>query len=581
MRARMSFRWKLFLTFLLLLFLALAPVYFWTESWLQAYYRSLVRSQLEDEVRLLLPLLELDDPALDSRLDQAAEQTRHRITVVDFTGRVLSDSGFSGQALRAMDNHLQRPEIQQALHSGWGTSSRFSDSVKEELLYVAVLLPDKAGFLRFAAPLPQIQHAIGDLRRRLATPTLLLAALSLILAWFLSRRLTGKIGILGEAAQRIAAGQFSEPIAVSGSDEIGLLASNMRSMASQLDTQMGSLVADRDHLDTVFHAMLEGVMVTDTNGRITGANPAFTRLFGFEGSSVGLMPLEVFQNVGIHRGVEGVLRGESPLEIEVEFKERFLLARFAPVVQSSGITGAVVVFHDNTRRRRLERIRKDFVSNVSHELKTPLTSIRGYSETLLEETLKPVEQDFVERIHRNAQQLEAIVDDLLQLSLLESRELKLKLVPIDFEALMAELRRPFEETLRQQSLSITVNNRAAVETFLGAEAFIKRVLGNLLDNALKYTERGGIVIEVNWQGSELQFAVKDSGVGIPKNDLERVFERFYRVSTTRARDPRGTGLGLAIAKHVIQLHEGKIWLESEVNRGTTVYFTLPQEHSQS
>ena len=577
----MSFRWKLFLTFLLLLFLALVPVYFWTESWLQAYYRSLVRSQLEDEVRLLLPLLELDDPALDTRLDQAAEQVRHRITVVDSKGRVLADSAFSGQGLRAMDNHLQRPEIQQALRSGWGASTRFSDSVKDELFYVAVLLPDKVGFLRFAVPLSQIQQAIGDLRRRLATPTLLLAALSLILAWFLSSRLTGKIGALGEAAKRIAAGEFSEPIAVSGSDEIGRLASNMNSMASQLETQMGSLVADRDHLDTVFDAMLEGVMVTDANGRITEANPAFANLFALQGSPVGLMPLEVFQDVGLHRGVEGVLRGESPLEIEIEFRERFLLARFAPVVRSSGIAGAVVVFHDDTRRRRLERIRKDFVSNVSHELKTPLTSIRGYSETLLEETLKPVEQDFVERIHRNAQQLEAIVDDLLQLSLLESRELKLKLVPIDFEVLMGDVRRPLEKTLRQRSLSLTVKNQAAVETFLGAEPFIKRVLGNLLDNALKYTEKGGIVIEVNREESDLQFAVRDTGVGIPRKDLERVFERFYRVSTNRGRDPRGTGLGLAIAKHVIQLHNGKIWLESEVNRGTTVYFTLPQENALS
>jgi two-component system, OmpR family, phosphate regulon sensor histidine kinase PhoR len=305
-------------------------------------------------------------------------------------------------------------------------------------------------------------------------------------------------------------------------------------------------------------------------------NPAFMAMFRVEKEPVGKMPLEVVRNSEIQKGIQQVLNSGNNHEEEVLAGEKVLLARFAPIGSGKQLAGVVTVFHDITRLRRLESLRKEFVSNVSHELKTPLTSIQGFAETLLEEKPRnPVHRDFLERIERNCQQLNQIIDGLFKLSSLESEDPPLEYQEIVFSQLVAELERDFEARLKEKDITLSSANRSGYEGFAAEPGYIKRVFHNLLDNALKYTECGEIRIEVDSSPGHLIFSVHDTGVGIPGGDLGRIFERFYRVHKDRSRQTGGSGIGLAIVKHIVQLHGGRVWAESELGRGTTISFTLP------
>jgi two-component system phosphate regulon sensor histidine kinase PhoR len=570
----MSFRLKLIFAFLLVLTVCLAVSWTWISRQVEGHIYRVAEADLDTRLQMILPLIRVDAPDLDAFVDRLTAGTQSRVTVMLPDGRVVADSALSGRALAEVENHASRPEMVQALQTGRGFSRRYSTSVGQHLLYVARRLPDGSAVVRIAENPEVIRGFSAGLLRGIAAVTLLLALAGGVAVWFISRHLTVSLERLSEAAQTIAGGNFEAEIPVRSGDEFGDLARRLEALARRLQDQIRLLASERNHLSAVLDSLTEGVLVTDAQGRITGANPAFLQMFPAGSAPLGRAPLEVVRSVEISEGVRRILEGGERWEAEIHSGERVFLARFAPIGTVGRPMGTAVVFLDVTELRRLQQAQRDFISNVSHELKTPLTSIQGYAETLLQEELPAVHARFVEKICRNAAQLTEMIGELFSLARLESGGGELRIEPVDFATLLERLRHEYSEQLEQRSLSFEIDCPHPAD-FPADRRYIERVFRNLIENALKYTDQGGIKVRMERLEGEFRFSVSDTGIGIPQEHLPRIFQRFYRVDRDRSRRTGGTGIGLAIVKHVVQLHNGRVWAESRIGVGTTVYFTLP------
>jgi two-component system, OmpR family, phosphate regulon sensor histidine kinase PhoR len=569
-----SRRLYLFLTAVLLIIVA---CFYWAERRVNHMRRIEATQQLEQHARLLARVFVIGAPdQLDSRVDQIGEGLPFRITIIDLQGTVLADSAVSGEELTRLENHGDRIEFVQALKSGIGSRFRYSTSTGRWLLYAAAPLESGDGLIRLAVELPPDPWISPTLR----APALGLAVSLLLLGAALwlppASRLSKSIETLKSRFDQVADGDALAPIPIASDEELGDLARRIETSSRTVSLRVAGLESERHHLESALSAMSQAVVVTDARGRIAKVNPAFRDLFEIERNPVGCQLLEVVRNPDIQSGIDAALQQRQPIEIETRLGEKALLARFSPI-DSESPGGVVTALHDITRLRKLESLRKDFVSNVSHELRTPLTSIEGYAETLLtEEGFAPLQRSFLTKIHRNAQLLSQILEDLLRLAQLESGAHAPEQTRISFRELMSELEEAFAPQLSEKSVQLVVNSELEDGCFLGSEQHIRRVLSNLLDNALKFTERGRIEVKASRAGRDVLFAVKDTGIGIPAEDLDRIFERFYRVAKDRSRDTGGAGIGLALVRHTIELHGGRVWAESRQGEGTTVFFTLPQ-----
>ncbi|MCM8831677.1 MAG: cell wall metabolism sensor histidine kinase WalK [Candidatus Omnitrophica bacterium] len=336
-------------------------------------------------------------------------------------------------------------------------------------------------------------------------------------------------------------------------------------------------------LETILSSMFEGVLVTNKDGEILIMNPSLRKLFLIDFSPEGKNFLEVIRNATIQDIIDKTLKEEKNLiSKEVTFyspEEKIFKVNCAPIIRDNLVEGAILVFHDITELRRLERIRQDFVANVSHELRTPLTSIKGYAETLLEGAIfdKKNAKDFVEIIYNDADRLAKLIDDLLDLSKIESGRLEMVFLPIDILEVIEKVVKILEPQAKKKSILINLNIPPDLPKVLADQNRISQVILNLLDNAIKYTpNEGKISIFANPKDNFVQVDVIDTGIGIPKEALPHIFERFYRVDKARSRELGGTGLGLSIVKHIILNHGGNVWVESELGRGSTFSFTLPK-----
>jgi len=572
----MSYRWRLLLSFLSFTVLSLSLFYFGSHYWLEKLLLDLINRDLEDQVRVLAPLIDVEDPNLDAVIDGLSSSTSLRITVIDGSGKVLADSAFSGDGLSAMDNHASRPEVVQAREEGLGHGLRYSTSADLYSHYVAIPLSGGRGTLRIAKPAADVIEVTGDLQRILGTLALFLTLIGVLASWILSQRLSGSIKKLIEAARRIVAGETVVEIPLSSGDELGELARQMEQMSIKVADQLNMLSSERNHLTTILESMTEGVLVTDGRGRITLVNPALLEILGLNEVTAGKTPMEVIRNIEVSKAIEETLRAGKIRETEFRIPERTLLAHFAPIGGPRGVIGVVIVFHDITELRRLESLKTEFVSNVSHELKTPLTSIQGYAETLLEEQeLDPLHRKFAEKIFRNSGRLSEMIEELFSLARLESGQPRLTWEPVSFSSLMEELRADFAEQLSERELDFSYHNTCQQERFMAGRRYIDRVFRNLIENAIKYTERGTIRVSMELLTDEVRFTVEDTGIGIPHEELGRIFERFYRVDKDRSRNSGGTGIGLAIVKHIVQLHGGRVWAESILGHGSSFCFTIP------
>jgi two-component system phosphate regulon sensor histidine kinase PhoR len=430
----------------------------------------------------------------------------------------------------------------------------------------------------------------------LKDPLLLSSFIGLVViipfAYFLSRFLTQPISDLTQKAIQLVSSHSDHRVKVDSREELRMLSKAMDEIGIQLRSKIDEISKERDYLQTILKGMAEGILVVDERGRILVANNALRRLLSLPSDVANRTPLEIIRNTELEEAIRKVIRKGTSTSFELTLPlplGKALEVNVVGILPSpeemergdEGIRGAIAVFHDITRLKELEKVRQDFVANVSHELRTPLTTIKGYAETLLEGALQEeVAPQFIQIIKRHTDRLAKIVEDLLTLSKIETREFQLKLEPIFVSALIDGTIDFVKDSAGKKKISVHINDISPSLSVLADYDYLERVLINLLDNAIKYGREGGeiIVSAAKTDREELQFSVRDNGIGIPKEDLPRIFERFYRVDKGRSQELGGTGLGLSIVKHIIQVHGGKVWVESQLEKGSTFYFTLPKNH---
>lgn len=505
-----------------------------------------------------------------------------RVTIIAADGRVLADSQHDPET---MENHAGRPEIHEAFASraGEGRAVRYSATLNRDLVYYAMrhdaAVPPVA--LRFAIPLAPINAALAKVRGQLWLTSIGILLAAMVVSTFFSRWFSSRVRRLKEFASRAAAGDFTPLERDRTHDELADLALALDGTVAQLGQMIHTLTDERNRSAAILGSMVEGVAVVGGDERILYCNRAFEKILELrEGISRGKKLVEALRQTELVSSVRRVLTGSGEVTGEVEvgtIHPRNFSMTAAPV-QVAGVNSAVLVLHDITDQRRLERVRRDFVANVSHEFKTPLTAIQGFAETLLGGALddKANRERFVEIIREQARRLARLTDDLLKLSRIEAGRLELELRPISVSTLVNGCVETARVKAEPKGLCISVELAEGLSPVRGDGAQLGEVLQNLLDNAVQYTPRSGqIVVTVHANGHEVIFTVADTGIGIPESDLERIFERFYRVDTARSREAGGTGLGLSIARHIVEAHGGRIWVESAVGQGSRFHFSIP------
>ncbi len=491
-----------------------------------------VRTALEREARLIAEALPDDTARWPAVVQRMGEQSTHRIVVRDTSGAVFASA----------DTLLGDRIVRATVAAGSGT-------------------------VMVSAPLVGVDEAVARLKRSITGAALLALLVALVLAFVTGRSIASPLVALSGAARAIAAGALPR-FPRSGIPEVDALVQALRQMNRQLAERFEELQREKAGSTAIVDAMVEGIVAADARGTITLANPAARRLLGYA-PEAPLPPLRtLFRAKAARTAVEEVLDGTAIHEREVELDGRVLSVN----ARSLEGGGAVLVLHDLTEVRRLEAVRRDFVANVSHELKTPLTSISGYAETLTDGDLdEATRQRFLGTILSNARRMQRLVDDLLDLSRIESGRWTPEVEPVELDALIRDTLSLFEERAagRQVTLAVAVAVDAPV---LAADAdALRQVLTNLVDNALRYVPEGGhVTVRAERDGAEVQLAVADDGSGIPSEHLPRIFERFYRVDASRARDEGGTGLGLAIVRHILEAHGGRVRADSVPREGTTI-----------
>lgn len=571
---------RLFLSYLALIVALVVTLVVGMERLLRTSLVGMVEEDLGRELALAVELYRTSDPeAADSVADVIGELTGRRATIVAPDGTVRGESTADGAALRALENHGTRPEIVGARQAPLGRSIRGSTTVGERLLYLAAVEP-RGDVVRLAVPLAMVDEPIDRLQGGVVLVGGVAVLISALLSFGFSVRVTEPLRRISQAARAMAAGDLSRRLGERRQDEFGEVARSLDALAAELQRRISALEEEQARTRVLFDTMSEGVIALAPDGTVQRANPAAQRMFSLPERVAVSTPEAVSRRAEFLRVVRRALDGHSVSATEVSSDERSLLATAEPLPDG----GAVVVILDISELRRLEGVRRDFVANASHELKTPLTAIRGYSETLLDPELPPdLRARFAEVVRSNADRLQRIVDDLLDLSRIETGGWVVQSALVDVEGAAREA---WTETLRSapgRAIEFSVRRGEGAHTAFCDPGALRQIFTNLFGNAIRYTPDGGqveVAVALEEGGGDgggnwMRVEVSDSGSGIPSSHLPRVFERFYRVDPARSREEGGTGLGLAIVKHLVEAHGGTIEADSRPGRGTTIRFRLP------
>ncbi len=596
--------WRLFLTYAALTIVAAAVFVVLFQSRQREAIESEVRQRLRDEAAVLRLLAESvwessDAPVEELRatwqpkLESLGREVGTRLTLVRADGTVLADSAADA---RQMENHRDRPEIVQAAEHGVGFVTRPSLSVGEPYEYCAVRVGSRdepRGFVRVALPWTPFEARLKAASRLVAGMAAVVTLAALLASYLLERRLVRPLERLTQATQAIAAGDFGQEVVVRNRDEIGTLALAFNTMSRELAQRVEQLQVSRrqseensELMETVLGSMIEGVVVIDSRQRILYANAAAGPLLDLPSTqATGRSMFEAARHPRVQKVVEEVLAGRVPERVEYGVpRTNAIVALIASPLPGDPPPGAVLVLHNVTELRRLENLRREFVSNVSHELKTPLTTIQAYTETLLDGAINDPDNNrkFLERIDEQAERLHKLILDLLSLARIESAEEAYELLPVPVANAV--------QVCLDEYLPVAASKGVALQTHPPSESVVVwadeegllTVLNNLVDNAIKYTPSGGRV-SVRWRidGRRAVIEVEDTGLGIPKQHQARVFERFFRVDKARSRELGGTGLGLSIVKHWVQVFAGSVEVASELGRGSTFAVRLPAVNNSS
>jgi two-component system, OmpR family, phosphate regulon sensor histidine kinase PhoR len=581
---------KLGLTFVALLISALLAVDYFAERALRRDYERTAYSQLTAVAGIAqarapaLPALPPARPEDVAKLNEWVSQiaaSGSRVTLIASDGQVLAESQSDSQT---MENHAGRPEVREALAKGSGRAIRHSVTLNRDLLYYAVRHDIVTGppiIMRFALPIETVDEVLQSFRRSLWLSSFLILLIATVAALQISRVFTDRVERLKDFSRRVAAGDFTAIAADSSGDALDDLGASMNRTAAQLDETIRTLTEERNLSTAILGSMVEGVAVVNGSERLLFANQGFAEILNLKfPAKSGSALVEIVRQTELIEAVRNVLHGESRVEAEIvtgTLRQKYFAATVASV-RAGDTLGAVVVLHDITELRRLERVRRDFVANVSHEFRTPLTAIQGFAETLLAGAIDDAQNRvrFLEIILEHARRLARLTEDLLRLSQMDSDRLELEIDEVSVSQIVDSCLATAQHRALENGLELSVKVPSNLPTVAGDRRRLAEVLQNLLDNARQYTLPGGeIVLSAEAHELEVVFTVSDTGIGIPRTDQSRIFERFYRVDAARSREAGGTGLGLAIAKHLIEAQGGRIWVESELGKGSHFHFSVP------
>jgi len=590
--------WRIYATYLVIVVLCTVAVGFYAVRSVRDFYYDQTERDLQARAALirdqLTSAMSADTPQqLDSLVRRLDSVSGTRITLIAADrpgvarGQVLADSEANPATL---PNHTNRPEFQIALQGRPGRVVRYSDTLHQNMMYVAIPVTENGRIttvLRTAIPLTRVNDALATLYGSIGISALVVAVIAALIGWYVSRGISRQMADIKIGAQRLAAGDFTQKLYVPRVEEFASVAESINQMAEELDDRLRRLTHERNEREAVLASMVEGVLAVDTEERVIAVNAAAARLLESDPAEAeGKSIQEIVRNPDLQHVVAQTLAGQRPVEadivIRVGAEDRNLQAN-GTLLHGDGegdVVGAVVVLNDVTRLKRLEAVRRDFVANVSHELKTPVTSIKGFAETLEDGALDDptAARRFVRIISGQADRLNSIIEDLLALSTLEqsgdSPLLQLEEVDLcDVVAVALEVCGP-----KAEAKHIALNETCPGSLFARVSPpLLEQAVVNLVDNAVKYSAEGSVVeVALTETGEEIVVSVTDQGQGVAREHLPRLFERFYRVDKARSRDLGGTGLGLAIVKHIAQIHGGRVSVESVIGRGSTFRIHLPR-----
>ncbi|NLG86987.1 MAG: cell wall metabolism sensor histidine kinase WalK [Firmicutes bacterium] len=579
---------QLVVTFLILLMAFMLLVGLVLCHYIRQFYLEELSASLAREGRLLGEILK-DKTMLTSAHDldefvlSAAHNLKARVTVIAPGGEVLADSQ---EVALVMENHRDRPEVQGAISQGKGISLRYSSTLGAEMMYVAlpVLAKDASirGIVRLAVPLTQIAVALKRFWVLLIGTMIVAAVVSFIVAVKLAAGLAKPVEDMTKVAQLIASGDLKQRVQTRARHEIGELAQALNKMAATIEAKVRETTAAKEELEAVVANTVTGIILLDKELIVKIMNPIAEKLLGIHPDRCKRQSyIKVLRNYELYQLVEQAKQKKEVIsqEINLIHPRRRTVTVSAVPLRGTEPGGILLVLHDITQLRQLERMRSDFVANVSHEIKTPVTAIHGFAETLIDGACLEPERarEFSQIIYQESDRLYRLVSELLDLTRIESGQMSLKLVPTDVVQVVKETVASFNHRAQQAGLTLKVEG---IEVAVWAQADrnrLEQVLMNLIVNAINNTPAGGtITVRVGAEGDEVVVAVVDTGRGIASKELPRIFERFYRVDKARTREAGGTGLGLAIVKHIVEAHGGSIRVESELGRGSTFTFYLPK-----
>lgn len=576
-----SIQWRIAVPFILLIVISMGILGVYLTSFTRDLQLDNLRSHLEKEARITaeasLPAFLSQSGNLDTLAKKLEEDINARVTIIALDGKVLGDSQ---EDPAAMENHATRPEVKEAVTSGAGESTRFSTTVGEQMMYVAVPITNQGeilGVARVALPLITVRKSVNQVTLVMSLAMLITATLAIVAASLIARLTTHPIREIIRASQRIASGEVEQKIPVRTRDEIGQLAQAFNEMSSNLNKLVGDISAERTNLQTILTNVADGIIVVDIEGKIVLVNQATEKLFTFRDKDVITKPLiEVLHDHETDEIVKKCLRtGKTQTaQFESVISRRFIRTIAVPI--SEGIlTGVLLLFQDLTELRSLQTMRRELIGNISHELRTPIAGIKAMVETLKEGAINDenVAMNFLSRIDGEVDRLSQTVSEITELSRIETGKTELRVTPVDINALIAEVTAQLSPMAEKQHITITTD-LANLPTINADKDRIRQTLVNLVHNAIKFNRSGGkVVISTRANTESIITTISDTGVGIPRDDLSHVFERFYKAD--RARSKAGSGLGLAIAKHTVQAHGGDIRVQSEEGQGSTFSFSLP------
>ncbi len=567
---------RIFLAYAAVFLLAVAFVEIYITTTIRDSYVDNLKGHLAGTINVISNTVSFNESDLDDLCRTLKKETSARVTIIRTDGKVIGDSDHDSIA---MENHANRTEIQQAVMRGAGAAIRHSDTLNYDFLYVAKKIirgGGEEGFIRLAVPLKDIDRAVNLLRMKIIFVMLaVLFAAWAVPTWQTDhlRRLLKQIAGFSRSLSR---GEIDKRLFLENAGEFNEIADNLTSMSVELQAVMAQNEAESKRLNVVLRSVPDALLIIDSKGIITLSSSSAKDFFG----NVPMTHVQFAEVVRNHEFADllenvrkDLLPGMTTFRIESP-EEKFLSVRISPLFykKEDELSGFVAVFHDITQIEKLEQVRKDFVANVSHEIKTPVTAIKGFADTLLEGALDDKENAarFVQTIKSNSERINSLVDDLMIISKIELGAIRVEKTAVDLDEVFENIIEIFRGKASPRNLSLKISRKPDVKYVSADRNRLIQILTNLVDNALKFTEAGGVTFGADKDGEKTFLFVEDTGIGVPSKHLSRLGERFYRVDPARSRKLGGTGLGLAIVKHLVKAHGWTMQIASVPGKGTTV-----------